>query len=240
MTRHRRALSESLLIHGMLAGTLVVMAGMVTPVPKMVHLDLSMLEQSVAPAPIVETKQEIVENHPHELPPKPVPVQEKTKPAPVKPRLVKPKIPSVAAVDPPTPPAQTASVPQPETAAANTEQSQGMPSEQTGTAVPVAGDQAIAAVKEYRRSNFSAIRDTIFANLRYPNLARRRGWSGKVDVSFVIKPDGSIGELQILSSSGYPLLDEQALDAIRQSGPFTPPRTTALLVMPVTFQLNDG
>ena len=69
-------------------------------------------------------------------------------------------------------------------------------------------------------------------------IARRLGWCGKVDVAFLIKPDGHIGELRIEKSSGYAVLDEQALEAIRRSAPFTPPRIAALLVMPVTFQLN--
>lgn len=54
----------------------------------------------------------------------------------------------------------------------------------------------------------------------------------------MIQPDGNVSELRIQASSGYPVLDEQALEAIRRSAPFTPPRIAALLVMPVTFQLN--
>lgn len=95
------------------------------------------------------------------------------------------------------------------------------------------------AVEEYRRINFGAIRDSILGNLHYPMLARRQGWSGQVEVAFMIAPDGSVDELRVQTSSGFPVLDDQALAAIRRSAPFTPaPRIAALLIMPVTFHLN--
>jgi TonB family protein len=45
--------------------------------------------------------------------------------------------------------------------------------------------------------------------------------------------------LKVLTSSGFPVLDEQAMAAIRRSAPFTPPPPRKVeLVMPVTFRLN--
>jgi TonB family protein len=66
-----------------------------------------------------------------------------------------------------------------------------------------------------------------------------RGWSGQVEISFTITPDGSIRDLRILTSSGYSLLDDEALTAIRQTAPFTPPpQVAAALTMPITFRIN--
>jgi periplasmic protein TonB len=218
MSREGRALTESFLLHGLLAGTLVVMIGMMAPQPKTIRLDFGMLEPMTTPAPKAEQK---VEEEPPPVPAaKPEPVQAKVKP----PKPVK-RTTSVAAVEPMTAPA-------PETpTATNTSQEQ-------APAPPRSVEQAVPADEAYRRANFGAIRDSILANLHYPMLARRKGWSGKVEVAFMIKPDGQVSELRIQTSSGYSVLDEQALDAIRRSAPFTPPRIAALLVMPVTFQLN--
>ena len=219
-----RALTESFFLHGLLAGTLIVMIGMMKPPPEIIRLDFGMLEQMTAPAPKAEQKAE----EPPPVPaPKPQPVVAKIKPVPPKP--IKTRTPSVAAVEPMPAPAPTTDAA--DSAPADT------PQEQTASG-SASGDRAAAAVDAYRRANFAAIRDAILANLHYPMIARRQGWSGKVDVAFLIKPDGHISELRIEKSSGYAVLDEQALDAIRRSAPFTPPRIAALLVMPVTFQLN--
>jgi periplasmic protein TonB len=221
MRREGRALTESFLLHGLLAGTLIVMIGMMKPPLQTIRLDFNMLEQMVAaPEPMAEHK--VAEEPPPPPAPKPEPVQAKVKPPTPKP--VK-RTPSVAAVQP---------IPAPETetpAAAEASQEQvAAPPKSTGQTVPA--DEA------YRRANFGAIRDSILANLQYPMLARRKGWSGKVEVAFMIRPDGNVSELRIQTSSGYSVLDEQALEAIRRSAPFTPPRIAALLIMPVTFQLN--
>jgi periplasmic protein TonB len=217
MRREGRALSESFLLHGLLAGTLIVMIGMMKPPPEIIRLDFGMLEQMAAPPPKAEQK--VAEEPPPVPAPKPEPVPEKSKPLP---KPIK-RTPAVAAVEPIPAPAPDAP------ATTNTSQE---------AAPPRPVEQAVSAVEQYRRANFGAIRDSILANLQYPMLARRKGWSGKVEVAFLIKPDGSISELRIQTSSGYSVLDEQALDAIRRSAPFTPPRIAALLVMPVTFQLN--
>lgn len=217
MRREGRAFTESFLLHGLLAGTMIVMIGMMaSPPPKTIRLDFNMLEQMAAPAP--KPEQRVAEEPAPAPPPKPEPVQAKVKP----PKPVK-RTPAVAAVEPLPAPA-------PETPAATDT------SQETASPRPV--EHAVPADEAYRRANFGTIRDSILANLHYPMLARRKGWSGKVEVAFLIKPDGQISELRIQTSSGYSVLDEQALDAIRRSAPFTPPRIAALLIMPVTFQLN--
>lgn len=93
-------------------------------------------------------------------------------------------------------------------------------------------------VEAYRHANFATIRSAILANLRYPMIARRHGWSGKVEIAFLVTPEGGVGELRVQRSSGHEVLDEEAMAAIRRSAPFAPPRIAALLVMPVTFELN--
>lgn len=51
----------------------------------------------------------------------------------------------------------------------------------------------------------------------YPARARRQGWQGTVDVELAITADGSVWEARVGRSSGYPALDDVALDVARRS-----------------------
>ena len=54
-----------------------------------------------------------------------------------------------------------------------------------------------------------------FRQPRYPQLARQRGWEGVVVVRFFVSREGLTQSHQILHSSGYPVLDRSAVQAIR-------------------------
>lgn len=58
--------------------------------------------------------------------------------------------------------------------------------------------------------------------LQYPQLAAVSGYQGTLYILFDIMKDGSLGRLEILKSSGYKILDDEALRAIRASAPFQP------------------
>jgi protein TonB len=58
--------------------------------------------------------------------------------------------------------------------------------------------------------------------LQYPELAAISGYQGTLYILFDIMKDGSLGRLEILKSSGYKILDDEALRAIRASAPFQP------------------
>ncbi len=49
----------------------------------------------------------------------------------------------------------------------------------------------------------------------YPAKARRRGYRGVTVLSAEILTDGSVGELKVTTSSGYEILDEAALRAVK-------------------------
>lgn len=57
---------------------------------------------------------------------------------------------------------------------------------------------------------------------RYPEAAKRSALQGRGLVSFTIQRDGTLSDLKLLSSSGYPILDEAILKAIRDAAPFNP------------------
>jgi protein TonB len=58
--------------------------------------------------------------------------------------------------------------------------------------------------------------------LHYPELAAISGIQGMLYLKFDIMKDGSLGGLELLKSSGYKILDDEALRAIRASTPFQP------------------
>lgn len=54
----------------------------------------------------------------------------------------------------------------------------------------------------------------------YPYAAARAGQQGKLELSFSIKKDGTVEEIKLLKSSGYAMLDNEAISAIRLAAPF--------------------
>lgn len=54
----------------------------------------------------------------------------------------------------------------------------------------------------------------------YPELAVRSGWEGKLNINFTIKKDGTIGDIALTKSSGYPVLDDAAITALKLASPF--------------------
>ena len=50
----------------------------------------------------------------------------------------------------------------------------------------------------------------------YPAIARRNNWEGLVMLRILIKTDGAIGEITVLQSSGYEVLDQSALKTVKK------------------------
>jgi periplasmic protein TonB len=50
----------------------------------------------------------------------------------------------------------------------------------------------------------------------YPRIARESGWEGTVVVRVAIQPDGHPEMIEVRKSSGYPVLDEAAVDAVKK------------------------
>lgn len=66
------------------------------------------------------------------------------------------------------------------------------------------------SLEQYRLSLISAAR----RYRRYPPQAMERGWQGRVEVRLEISADGQPRNVSVRTSSGYPILDQQALDMI--------------------------
>ncbi len=60
------------------------------------------------------------------------------------------------------------------------------------------------------------------SELKYPELAAVSGYQGSLFIQFDILKDGSLGRFELLKSSGYKILDDEAERSIKASAPFQP------------------
>jgi len=75
----------------------------------------------------------------------------------------------------------------------------------------------------------------------YPQAAKRKGIQGKVMLNVIVKADGTPATVQVYHSSGFSVLDDAALEAVRQ-WKFVPARrggefVQANVVVPVDFKM---
>ncbi len=82
------------------------------------------------------------------------------------------------------------------------------------------------------------LRQRIERAKRYPSLARRLGMEGTVHVEFRIARDGSVEGVKVAKSSGYPLLDEASVQAIKRAAPL--PIVPGKIRVPISYLLHKG
>ena len=56
----------------------------------------------------------------------------------------------------------------------------------------------------------------------YPEEARRVGMGGELHMLFTLNKAGTLVNIRLLESSGYPVLDNEALRAVKAAAPFDP------------------
>jgi protein TonB len=76
----------------------------------------------------------------------------------------------------------------------------------------------------------------------YPEMAKRRQWEGKVILRVQVLASGRAGQVTIAGSSGHEILDEAALEAVR-NWHFVPARrgdqpVDSVVNVPINFNLN--
>ncbi|MFZ8787533.1 energy transducer TonB [Thermocrinis sp.] len=97
----------------------------------------------------------------------------------------------------------------------------------------------VALEESFLRERLSVISNIVQKHINYPPIARRMGWEGRVLVSFILEPNGDIRDLKVLKSSGYEVLDKEALDAIRRSyKDFPKPPVSVVVKLPINFRLE--
>ncbi len=65
------------------------------------------------------------------------------------------------------------------------------------------------------------LRSQLARHFTYPRLARRMGWEGQVGLGLRIGEDGRLGNIQVVRSSGYKVLDENARSTLDRIGHIT-------------------
>lgn len=110
------------------------------------------------------------------------------------------------------------------------------------TETAAARDSDPAAVQNYL---IGVLQSELTRYLRYPALARERGWQGTVLVGVAVSPDGVLTAARLLRSSGYTLLDETSLSSLRrlhklpvETARFGPDPVEVIL--PIRFRLADN
>lgn len=76
--------------------------------------------------------------------------------------------------------------------------------------------------KDLLISFFKRFRDRIYGVWNYPARSRERGEEGTCLLRITVNRDGSLANVQLMESSGYPRLDDEALGAVRKASPFGP------------------
>jgi len=69
-------------------------------------------------------------------------------------------------------------------------------------------------------SYFSRLKNRIQEVWKYPEAARRAGLQGKLKIRFTVDAGGRLLAVKIVKSSGIPILDDEAIKAIRRAAPF--------------------
>nr|WP_259640474.1 energy transducer TonB [Pseudomonas savastanoi] len=147
------------------------------------------------PPPPPEPEQPVEDPDAVEPPPKPVEKPKVEKPKPVK---------KVEPVKKPTPPAPTpAAAPSPPAP----------PAPAPAPPAPPAPAAPPAPVKE--SAAVSGLASLGNPPPEYPGLALRRSWEGRVILRIKVLPNGRAGAVEVTKSSGKPVLDEAAVEAVR-------------------------
>ncbi|GJM17168.1 MAG: hypothetical protein DHS20C13_24950 [Thermodesulfobacteriota bacterium] len=79
---------------------------------------------------------------------------------------------------------------------------------------------------------------------KYPRTARKRGYEGEVKLKVFVLENGKVGRIEITSPSGYEILDQSALEAVK-NWVFVPGKEngreiSSWVTIPITFQLKSS
>ena len=152
---------------------------------------------------------------------------------------------SISDNQPPLPPGMsqdaqdTITSPEPETVSSESNGSaEGIQKDAVAAPGNAASDIVESAKAGYLKEHFTYIRDSIVEKLSYPHLARKMGWEGKVTISFIIDERGGAEDIKIIESSGFAILDKNAVEAVRKALPFPKPPCRAEIIIPVAYRLD--
>lgn len=159
-------------------------------------------------------------------PPPPVPILTTTPEAPVRQEQPVVQRPPEPPPPPPPPPAPAPPAPAP-------------PPVVHPAAVPT---EPSTDQNELRRGFIRGMSAAVAKQRRYPQLAARKGWQGEVQLRVVVEGSGRLLEVSVQESSGYEVLDREAVEMVRRAAPFPVPagmrKDELAITLPVQFRLE--
>lgn len=183
---------------------------------------------------------------PKPKPEKPKPLPKKVLPPPKPLPVIQPKAeipPPVHAPEPPLPPQVIAAAPkasEPTPAVTVPPPPQPAPAVETKPRLMPPPPPDLEVV----RSNYGNELSREFAkHKQYPRVARMRGWQGTSRIELQIDATGAVTAINILESSGFEILDKQAIESVQKALPL-PPIPEELrgkdftIVVPMKFSLQ--
>ena len=118
------------------------------------------------------------------------------------------------------------------------------PSDIIETSDCTAHDTIVQVVVEksakFQEGDLSKFRNYVMLNIRYPMEAQVNRYAGKSHIKFVVDWDGQVKDVTVFKSSGYKVLDVEAVRVIKRSPLWTSAKTNNVcvpqqFVLPVTF-----
>jgi len=85
---------------------------------------------------------------------------------------------------------------------------------------PKENEIATEVIEQIMNDFYSKVGRQIALAKIYPGFAKKMGYQGKILVAFRINRDGEISSLSVSKSSGYKILDEAALETVKEAGPY--------------------
>jgi TonB family protein len=113
--------------------------------------------------------------------------------------------------------------------------------------ITIAPDKAAQFARQKSQRNFllGVIQNRLLRYMYYPDRARKRGWEGEVTVTFHIDKNGYLHNIHLTRTSGYALLDDAALIAVRKMNNIPMSQwdegfTPVALQLPVIYRLTNS
>jgi len=84
-------------------------------------------------------------------------------------------------------------------------------------------DTITFGTQDYRYAGYMRkLKEKIESIWEYPPEAAKKGLYGDLRISFTIKKDGKLGAVELIRTSGYKMLDDAALKALKDGEPYWP------------------
>jgi protein TonB len=239
----------SLLLH---AAAITLLPGMRVPISELAPMVVELapkIQPALPPAPVSEPKRvpkpvlqppaPVLRPPPPvlEKPPEPAPVITRVVPQPEAPPELRVAPQPDARVEPKAAPEPRVEAPPPPVPHARPEPQAPAKVEAAAPPPPSAPDPAL--LKAYG----DVLAQAIGRRKNYPRLARIRNWQGTAELRLQLGTDGALKGLTVARSSGFPVLDEQALTMVKETVPL-PEMPAALrgrefaITVPVVFRLE--